>query len=318
MSFEARLTDRKPLTAAMASENLVFYVVDQNDLTEHPSGSSYRVSKAELKAILGVDLLLNEKFVENPSYADIPAMLADQANQTPGKVQHVVDATGDITVVAGYAYYEYLGPATASLINYRKLSASEVALLQNNTGFTTFNTEAVSEALAETVATSKISFEYAADAVTKVLFDKVFTAHLQAFNSILATKNIELVLFNRTKQKTLIATVTAFAFSNVDNLYYEASVASTIDKDDVSVNDVIEVKLDVSIKVPYTGITKISGFWFDTKDNVNQNAIEVGNTFNGWDDDTYVVGKVISLPVVLPDDLYDDTKIKLAINAPAL
>lgn len=263
MSFEARLTDRKKLTAAIASDNLVFYVVDVDDTTEHPSGSSYQVSKAELKAILGIDLLLNEKFVENPSYADILEMLSDQANQTPGKIQHVIDATGDITVVSGYAYYEYLGPATASLVNYRKLTASETSLLQNNTGFTTFNTEEVAEVISNTVGTSGISFEYSGTAITNVLFDKVFTKHLQTFTNILATKNLELVLYNRTKQKTLIATISAFNYSSVDNLYYKVSVDNTMNTTDVAPNDVIEVQIDVSSKAsgngPYLAGDKIIG-----------------------------------------------------------
>lgn len=278
MSAEARLTDRKQLIASAASENLIFYVVDKDDVTEHPDGSSFQVSKQELKAILGLDLLLNEKFVENPSYANIPAMLADQANQTPGKVQHVIDATADITVPSGYAYYEFLGPATGSLANYRKLSSVEVALLENNGSFNVFVTEDVSEALAETVAASKISFQFSGALVTKVLFNKVFTNHLKAFNTLIASKNLELVLYNKTKQKTLVATISSFQFSNGDNLYYEALIAGTMNKDDVAIDDTIEVKIDVSEK--NTGFYTHAGYLVDSKGGV-RSGIKSGYFIQG-------------------------------------
>lgn len=51
---QERLTDRKPLIPSEASENLEFYVVDREDKSEHPDGSSYRVTRADLITILGV------------------------------------------------------------------------------------------------------------------------------------------------------------------------------------------------------------------------------------------------------------------------
>lgn len=129
MSSLARLTNRKYLTASIASENLVFYVVDKSDTTEDSSGSSFQVTKAELKAILGVDLLLQEKTIQAPSYADIPEMLAAQGTHIVGKIQHVIDATADVTVISGPAYYEFLGPPTGLIANYRKLSNAEVSTL---------------------------------------------------------------------------------------------------------------------------------------------------------------------------------------------
>lgn len=54
MSGPERLTDRDPLLAEEASENLIFYVVDKDNTTEHPEGSSFQVSKEVLKVILGI------------------------------------------------------------------------------------------------------------------------------------------------------------------------------------------------------------------------------------------------------------------------
>ncbi len=283
MSVETRLTDKTSLTAVFASNNLEFYVVDRDNKTEHSSGSSFKVSKTELKAILGLDILLNQKFLENPSYADIAAMITDQANQTVGKIQHVIDASGDVTVNAGFAYYEYLGPATASLQNYRKLSNEESDLLQNNTSFATFKTAVVSEALGEMVISGGLSFEYNGADITKVLFDKIFTEYLKEFASKLAIKNFELVLFNRTKQKTLLSGITAFVFSNVSNSYYKVSVNSGMLKADVSVNDIIDVKISVSEKSgagSSTGLFKIGDYMVDRRGGINT-TIKAGNILYG-------------------------------------
>lgn len=81
---------------------------------------------------------LSGKSVEN-RYPDIPALLADQANQTTGNFQSVVDASADPTVANGYAYYEYLGTTLGTLADYRKLSEEEsMDLIQLELGETEF------------------------------------------------------------------------------------------------------------------------------------------------------------------------------------
>lgn len=56
---------------------------------------------------------------------------------------------------------------------------------------------------------------------------------------------------------------------------------------------------------------KISNYWFDTIGNTDINAIEIGNTFDGWVNNTrYVVGIVIALPF----DVDDNTKASLIID----
>jgi len=56
---------------------------------------------------------------------------------------------------------------------------------------------------------------------------------------------------------------------------------------------------------------KINGLYFDTENNTDVNAIEVGNTFRGWPtSDRYVVGKVLALPF----DVDDETKVQLYID----
>jgi hypothetical protein len=58
-------------------------------------------------------------------YANIAAMLADQANQDEDALYFVLDASSDSTVDAGWALYQKLSATTAALSDYRKLSEEE-------------------------------------------------------------------------------------------------------------------------------------------------------------------------------------------------
>jgi len=62
------------------------------------------------------------------------------------------------------------------------------------------------------------------------------------------------------------------------------------------------------------GFIFIDGFAVVAEGKTTLIAWEVGDRFSGWIGDRYVVGKIISLPVVLPADIDDDTKVKLAID----
>lgn len=312
MGVENRLTDRKKLTAALASDNLVFYVVDKADISEHPDGSSFQVSKEDIKSILGLDLLLNEKFLENPSYDDIAAMLADQANQTPGKVQHVTDATSDITVAEGYAYYEYLGPATESLGNYRKLSQSEASLLQKNTVLNSFKVDQVYQGAIYDVPVGSVSFEYAGNDVNGIVFDKVFSLFLNAYSNLIASHDIEVVLFNRTKQKTLTTEVIGFNYTTVDNEYYKTSLKSPAILDtDVSSGDTIDVLISISKKP--TGLFKIGDYMVDRRGGSNTTEIKAGNIFQGVGNlsPTEFIHGIALIDNPAPADINDETKVKL-------
>lgn len=59
------------------------------------------------------------------SYNTIALLLADQANQTDKEIFEVLDASGDLTVDSGYAFYEYLGTTVGDMTDYRKLSEEE-------------------------------------------------------------------------------------------------------------------------------------------------------------------------------------------------
>jgi hypothetical protein len=58
-------------------------------------------------------------------YANIAAMLADQANQEQDALYFVSDASADATVDADWALYQKLAASTAAIGDYRKLSEKE-------------------------------------------------------------------------------------------------------------------------------------------------------------------------------------------------
>jgi hypothetical protein len=58
-------------------------------------------------------------------YANIAAMLADQANQEEDALYFVLDASADATVDAGWALYQKLTATTGAIGDYRKLSEQE-------------------------------------------------------------------------------------------------------------------------------------------------------------------------------------------------
>jgi hypothetical protein len=59
------------------------------------------------------------------TYADVAALLADQANQDEDKWYLVQDASADSTVDAGWAIYQYLGTTAGNLTDYLKIGEQE-------------------------------------------------------------------------------------------------------------------------------------------------------------------------------------------------
>ena len=62
-----------------------------------------------------------------------------------------------------------------------------------------------------------------------------------------------------------------------------------------------------------SGFPVIDGFYCDTVGKIN-NTFVVGDTFFGWDNDRFVRGKIVSLPVSLPDDLDNKSIVGLVEN----
>lgn len=61
-------------------------------------------------------------------------------------------------------------------------------------------------------------------------------------------------------------------------------------------------------------VVSINGFNVVASGKTDLTAFQVGDKFSGWDNDWFVVGKILSTPVILPADLNDKTKVGLVIN----
>ena len=109
-----------------------------------------------------------------------------------------------------------------------------------------FSINAISQAIGTSVVINKLDLEYSGSAVTKILFDSVFTQYLQGFSALSADYTFVLQLFNSTKLKTHIAEITSIAYSDGTDTYSIAEIANTINPASLSVNDVLQVQISVS------------------------------------------------------------------------
>ena len=71
--------------------------------------------------------------IEN-HYENINDLFAGLNDQTEGKIQFVLD---DTPYSDGYAYYEYLGTTLSTILDYRKLSTSEVSIIESGSQWAT-------------------------------------------------------------------------------------------------------------------------------------------------------------------------------------
>ena len=111
-----------------------------------------------------------------------------------------------------------------------------------------FGINAISQAIGTSVVINKLDLEYSGSAVTKILFDSVFTQYLQGFSALSADYTFVIQLFNSTKLKTHIAEITSIAYSDGANTHSIAEIANTINPTSLSVNDVLQVQISISKK----------------------------------------------------------------------
>lgn len=196
-----------------------------------------------------------ENTIEN-TYADITALLADQVNQTEGKFEYVVDASADPEITSGFALYEYLGTIVGDLTDYRLLTPGEAGVVISSSGINIFTVSALATTLANntTTGTVKIQYENVGNKITTILFDIPYTNYLEGFEAVSGTRNLELKLFNRTQNKTLIANITGFTYSTGANKYYKVTIENTIPYTYVALNNILEAEISVSPSVAATVI----------------------------------------------------------------
>ncbi len=88
------------------------------------------------------------------------------------------------------------------------------------------------------------------------------------------------------------------------------SLTATSNETSVVINPVV---IDTAGVASSTGQIIIDGFYVDTIGKISSSFV-VGDTFHGWDNDRFVRGKIVSLPVSLPDDLDNKAIVGLVEN----
>ncbi len=98
-------------------------------------------------------------------YLTITELLANQASQNAGKLQHILDASIDATVTTGWATYELLGAKTGVLGDYRKLSEKESMDVAAVGASTTEQTLTDASTLSWDLSTQQLAYLLATSAV---------------------------------------------------------------------------------------------------------------------------------------------------------
>jgi len=237
-----------PSTATLDASDLIPVVTNINStpLTSH-------ITKENLAGALGSTNLVTNP-VEN-SYADIAALLADQASQTEGFFQYVLDASADPNIATGAAYYEKLSTSTTVLsADYRLLSQSEQTTLESSQSYRTFDVESILDDTSSLISTSggKIGFEYntTSGAITGVLFNKIYSTAVDEFYG----EDVNLTIYNRTTKKYERGVIKAVDWSTVNTDYYHGTILSaSMLAADFNINDSIELDMSASTAVSGSG-----------------------------------------------------------------
>lgn len=88
-----------------------------------------------------------------------------------------------------------------------------------------------------------------------------------------------------------------------------------IDSDNISVNGGTQAPIAINIvTLPLASEVRIQGALVEAYGKTDLANFEVNDKFRMWSGTRKVEGVIISLPVTLPDDLDNVTKVKLAVN----
>ena len=146
-----------------------------------------------------------------------------------------------------------------------------------------FSINAISQSIGTSVAIGKIDMEYSGSAVTKILFDSVFTQYLEGYAALSADYTFILQLYNSTKLKTHIAEITSIAYSDFTNIYAIAELANTINPTSLSVNDIVQVQISVSKRKDERFLVEGNEFTYRPIIGNDGSSFQAGDLiFNGW------------------------------------
>ena len=208
------------------------------DLLRAANDQNVKIPLSDFIALVASDPTLNNP-VEN-TYLDVASMIADQANQTINFFEYV-SGTDE--------YYEYLDLGNVNINDYRLLTSSEVLTVIGNLGYKTFRLQSIQDDTTPltTISNGRIGFEYdtGTDAVTGVFFNSAYTNIIQRYVDTFGTILYYINIYNRNERRYDIAEVSGFATVNTD--FTLASIQNTIDRNNFTVNDRLEVNFDIDV-----------------------------------------------------------------------
>ena len=179
------------------------------------------------------------------TYSDISSpgeLLDDQANQTQGKLQYVIDASDDPTVTSGErAVYYYKGVANAELSDYIKLSNDEISSL--GSGYRDFIIKQISQTIADDAELGTIQIKRTAgNKIEAILFDANYSQFLlRNKQDVDAGKTVYMVINDKTTKKRAICEITDIDWANVAETSLLVTVSATEDSSVFVANDSVEV-----------------------------------------------------------------------------
>ena len=281
-------------------------MVRTSDTADSPEGSTRYYTHAQL--IDFVNKYANKSVAG--TYANITDLIADQANQQSGNIYLVTNAALDPEVSSGEAYYNYLGTTDEDLGDYNRLTSDEVTVVEAAYGWDqkVVKGKATSYGSYSNLAEGYLFLETDNTNITALIVDDVYTTALSKASTISPRQYFGLNIYNHTKKTNVRAVITAFTLVD-SNTKMKLDVSGVLDAD-IDADDVLSLGLPIEL----SKTVEIGGFDFVTIANDNRFDVEVGNFFSGFSGDRYVVGKVLTVPLDLPTDLDDDTKIKLFID----
>lgn len=151
---------------------------------------------------------------------------------TDAKLLFSSDASADIEVVG---FHPYIVRKSVNILD-----------ITDNT-FSTFSVAQIASPTVDVstnAGTVKIGYEGTGNKITNILFGLEFSKYLVGFDALLSSKNLEIVIYNKTKKKLLSANISSFTEPSTG--YYNAVLEQVINVADVAVNDSLDIQINSS------------------------------------------------------------------------
>lgn len=150
---------------------------------------------------------------------------------TAAKLLFSSDASADIEVVG---FHPYIIRKSVNILDV------------NDNTFKTFTVAQLASPTVDTstnIGTVKIGYEGVGNKLTNILFDLDFSKYLENVDTLLSSKNVDVVIYNKTKNKFLSTQITSTTEPSTG--YRNTVLSQYIDLADVAVNDELDINFSV-------------------------------------------------------------------------